>query len=188
MNAPQSYTEDGFEMHMGTNHLGHFLLTNLLLDTLKASAPSRIINVTSFVHRYSWLDRDDIHMKSFYLRYFAYSNSKLANILFTRELSKRLHGTGVTANSINPGIVNTELQRNHLPVKIIMWPYMFMFSKTANAGAQTILLLALDPAFDKISGNYYTDCKLANESAAARDDDTADWLWKLSEDLTGLSD
>lgn len=187
MFTPRCHTEDGFEMQMGTNHLGHFLLTNLLLDTLKASAPSRIINVSSMLHKYGQLDRDDFNMDKGYNRHKAYFNSKLANILFTRELSKRLHGTGVTVYALHPGVVNTELQRNHLLSRILLAPGMIFF-KTAKSGAQTTIALALDPAYDVISGNYYADCKVANESAAARDDGTADWLWKISEELTGLAE
>lgn len=185
MFTPCIHTEDGFELQMGTNHLGHFLLTNLLLDTLKASAPARIINVSSMLHAYGKIHRDDFNMKRNYNRHRAYFNSKLANILFTRELSKRLYGFGVTANSLHPGLVNTELQRNHLLSRILLAPGMII-SKTPKSGAQTTIALALDPAYDVISGNYYVDCKVANESAAARDDDTSDWLWKISEELTGL--
>lgn len=185
MFTPYTQTEDGFEMQMGTNHLGHFLLTNLLMDTLKASAPSRIINVSSNGHLVGKINREDFQMSKNYNRVLAYGNSKLANILFTRELSKRLHGTGVTANTLHPGAVNTELQRYNPIIKLLFSPALLFF-KTPKAGAQTTLMLALDPRFDKISGNYYSDCQLDNESAAARDDDTAGWLWNFSEDLTGL--
>lgn len=186
MFSPRSQTEDGFEMHIGTNHMGHFLLTNLLIHQLIASAPSRIINVSSLLHQFGRIDREDLNMEKSYSRYQAYFRSKLANILFTRELSKRLHGTGVTANSLHPGVVNTELQRNDIMSRILLSPYM-LIAKTAKAGAQTTLTLALDPDLEKISGNYYADCKIANESVAARDDDTADWLWRTSEAWTGLS-
>lgn len=187
MFTPYAHTEDGFELQMGTNHLGHFLLTNLLMDTLKASTPSRIINVSSILHKYGQIDRDDLNMSNGYNRHKAYFQSKLANILFTRELSKRLHGSGVTANSLHPGVVDTELQRYHFWSRLMLAPGM-IFSKTPRSGAQTTLMLALDPAFDKISGNYYADCKLENESATARDDDTAEWLWNTSEILSGLAD
>lgn len=183
MFTPYSHTEDGFEMQMGTNHFGHFLLTQLLLDTLKASAPSRIINVSSYLHKYGQINRDDFNKDKYYSRHQAYFDTKLANVLFTRELSKRLHGTGVTANCLHPGIVNTELQRNHLLSRILLMPGM-LFSKTAKSGAQTTIMLALDPALEKMSGNYYADCRIANESVAARNDETADWLWRKSEEWT----
>lgn len=186
MFTPHSFTDDGFEMQMGVNHLGHFLLTNLLLDTIKASAPSRIINVSSVLHSSGKINRNDFNMDKSYDRYEAYFNSKLANILFTRELSKRLHGTGITANSVHPGVVSTELQRNHLLSRILLTPFM-IFSKTPKSGAQTSVMLALDPDLEKISGNYYADCAVAYESASARNDDDADWLWTMSEELTGLA-
>lgn len=172
-------TKDGFEIQIGVNHMGHFLLTNLLLDRLKASAPSRIINVSSVGHVFGKINRKDLNGNN---AFDSYGQSKLANILFTRELSKRLHGTGVTANSVYPGVVDTELSRNN--ASIILTPFFLCIAKTPKGGAQTTLKLALDPGMDKISGNYYADCRVSNESAAARDDDTADWLWKISETLT----
>lgn len=181
-------TEDGFEIQIGINHMGHFLLTNLLLDCLIASAPSRIITLSSIAHHFGVINRKNINGSSVYD---SYSQSKLANILFTRELSKRLHGTGVTANSAHPGIVYTELARYIPIIRIIITPFLLIFAKTPKGGAQTTLKLALDPAMEKISGNYYGDCELFNEAPAARDDETADWLWRVSEEWTmkeGLED
>lgn len=106
-------TEDGFEVNMGINHLGHFLLTNLLLDLLKASAPSRIIVVASAIHRYGKIDKDNLNAeKSFPGSWKGYGNSKLANILFANELSRKLAGTGVTVNSLCPGAVDTDVTKN----------------------------------------------------------------------------
>lgn len=105
MAMPRTETKDGFEMQLGVNHLGHFLLTNLLLDTLKASAPSRIIVLSSIAHQWGNIDKDDLNCEKSYGQWTAYGRSKLANILFTRELAKRLVGTGVVANSIHPGAV-----------------------------------------------------------------------------------
>lgn len=185
MNLPRLETKDGFEMQIGTNHMGHFLLTNLLLDRLKECAPSRIVIVSSIGHKFGRINREDLNSEKSYNKFRAYFQSKLANVLFARELSKRLHGTGVTANSLHPGYVNTELQR-YQPVLRIFFYWMLLFAKTAKSGAQTTLMLALDPAMEKISGNYYADCKLDDEIPEARDDDTADWLWKTSEEWTGL--
>jgi NAD(P)-dependent dehydrogenase (short-subunit alcohol dehydrogenase family) len=106
MACAKSQTKDGFEMHMGTNHLGHFLLTNLLLDLLKAGAPSRVVVVASLFHIVGKIKQKDFLSEKFYFRWFAYASSKLANILFTRELAKKLEGTGVTANSLHPGEFN----------------------------------------------------------------------------------
>lgn len=103
MACPKSYTNEGFEMHFGTNHLGHFLLTNLLLDLLKASAPSRVVVVASLFHIVGKICKTDLGGEKFYFRWFQYASSKLANILFTRALARRLQGTGVTANSLHPG-------------------------------------------------------------------------------------
>lgn len=104
MACPKSFTKDGFEMHLGTNHLGHFLLTNLLLDILKASAPSRVVVVSSLFHIVGKIRKNDLNGERFYFRWFAYASSKLANILFTRELTRRLEGTRVTVNCLHPGL------------------------------------------------------------------------------------
>jgi len=112
MAIPKGVTKDGFEMQIGTNHLGHFLLTNLMLDLLKQSAPSRIINVSSIFHWYGRINKDDMNSEKSYWRWLAYGQSKIANILFTRELARRLEGTMVTANALHPGAVNTELMRD----------------------------------------------------------------------------
>jgi retinol dehydrogenase 12 len=112
MACPKAMTKDGFEMQIGTNHMGHFLLTNLLLDLLKQTAPSRVINVSSLFHWYGRINKDDLNSEKSYWRWIAYGQSKIANILFTRELARRLEGTGVTANSLHPGAVRTELMRD----------------------------------------------------------------------------
>lgn len=108
----RTMTKDGFEATIGTNHMGPFLLTNLLLDLLKQSAPSRIVVVASIFHWYARISKGDLNCEKSYWRWLAYGQSKLANILFSRELSKRLEGTGVTVNSLHPGFVHTELTRN----------------------------------------------------------------------------
>jgi NAD(P)-dependent dehydrogenase (short-subunit alcohol dehydrogenase family) len=104
MACPKALTKDGFEMQIGTNHLGHFLLTNLLLDLLKASSPSRVVVVSSLFHIVGKIRKNDLFGEKLYFRWFAYASSKLANILFTNELAKRLEGSGVTANSLHPGL------------------------------------------------------------------------------------
>ena len=116
MMCPYSKTADGFEMQFGTNHLGHFLLTNLLLDRIKEAPSGRIINVSSLAYRFGKINFDDLNSQQSYSETGAYSQSKLANILFTRSLAKRLEGTNVTANCLHPGAVATELQRH------VAWP------------------------------------------------------------------
>lgn len=112
MACSKAQTRDGFELQIGTNHMGHFLLTNLLLDLLKQSAPARIINVSSLYHVFGRINKSDLNSEKHYWRWLAYAQSKLANILFTRELARRLEGTDVTANALHPGAVNSDLTRN----------------------------------------------------------------------------
>lgn len=178
-------TKDGLELHIGTNHFGHFLLTNLLLDMLKSSAPSRIINVSSVFHRYGKINRDDIQLENSYSKWAAYGQSKLANVLFTRELAKRLNGTNVTANSLHPGAVNTEIGRHLGVMQYLALPGIFVV-KNPKSGAQTTIMLAVDPDLENVSGKYFSDCMIQLESKAARDDETAVWLWETSERITKL--
>lgn len=179
-------TKDGLEMQIGTNHFGHFLLTNLLLDTIKASAPARIINVSSLAHKFGKIHRDDLQLEKSYNRWTSYGQSKLANILFTRELAKRLRGTNVTVNSLHPGAVATELGRHMGFLQYLALPIR-IFVKTPKSGAQTTIFLAVDPDLDTVSGRYFVDCAVATESKAAQCDDTAEWLWKISEEITKLN-
>lgn len=111
MACPKALTKDGFEIQIGTNHMGHFLLTNLLLDLLKQSSPSRVVVVSSLFHWYGRINKEDLNSEKSYWKWLAYGQSKLANILFTRELSRKLEGTGVTANVLHPGAVKTELMK-----------------------------------------------------------------------------
>lgn len=112
MASPKAMTKDGFEQQIGVNHMGHFLLTNLLLDLLKISAPSRIVVVSSLFHLYGRINKEDLNSEKSYWRWIAYGQSKLANILFTKELARQLEGTSVTVNALHPGAVNTELARH----------------------------------------------------------------------------
>lgn len=112
MACPKALTKDGFEIQIGTNHMGHFLLTNLLLDLLKQSAPSRIVVVSSLFHWYGRINREDLNSEKSYSKWGAYGQSKVANILFTRELARKVEGTGITVNSLHPGAVKTELSRD----------------------------------------------------------------------------
>jgi len=129
-------TKDGFEMQIGTNHLGHFLLTNLLLDIITASKPSRIINVSALAHKWGDLNLDDINSEKHYNRYSIYAGTKLANVLFTKELAKKLEGTGVKTVCLHPGVVRTELGRYILEGSfltrigmIMMYPFIGILRK-----------------------------------------------------------
>lgn len=177
MMVDRSVTVDGHEIQFATNHLGPFLLTNLLLDTLKASAPSRIVNVSSDAHRGGKIHRDDIMFEKSYSMFQCYAQSKLANILFTRELAKRLVG---------PGIASTELMRNADGFLGFVAPVFKTFGRKPITSAQTSITCALDPKLKNVSGKYFINCREAEKTKDAQDDETADWLWRTSEKLTGL--
>ncbi|XP_033733806.1 retinol dehydrogenase 12-like [Pecten maximus] len=188
MLCPKWQSEDGYEMQFAVNHLGHFLLTNLLLDKVKKSAPARIINVSSTAHYRGKINFDDINGDNNYSSMAAYSQSKLANVLFTKELDRRLQGTGVTTYTLHPGVINTELVRHveawisPLLFKVIFRPLQ-IFLKTPVQGAQTTLHCALDERLDNVSGKYFSDCVEKQPSKAALNVDDAKRLWELSEEM-----
>ena len=178
-------TEDGLELTFAVNHLAPFLLTDLLLDRLKASAPARVITVSSVAHRNCALNFDDLQGERRYSGFGAYSRSKLANILFTRELSRRLEGSGVTANCLHPGVVATGIFRN-LPGwmrAILISPLVLSPEK----GADTMLYLATASEVAEVSGRYFVRCKTVRSSRASRDAAAARRLWEASEGLTAAS-
>lgn len=183
--GPRRVTQDGFEMQIGVNHMGHFLLTHLLLDTLKRSAPSRVICVASILHRMGTLKKADLNSEKSYSNLGAYAQSKLANVLFARELARRLEGTGVTANSLHPGAVRTGITRNINPVARVFYRLMeLLLYKTPESGAQTTIRVAVDPALERVSGKYFSEREVTAESARARNDADARWLWTESERWT----
>jgi len=192
MVCPKWQTEDGFEMQLGVNHLGHFLWTMLLLDTIKQSAPARIINLSSVAHEGGQINFDDIMMDKNYDATRAYCRSKLANILFTKSLAKRLEGTGVTTYAVHPGVVQTELGR-HLGEstnRAIHDSFHFFgrfFFKTAEMGAQTSVYCATEESVIEQSGSYFSDCAVKTPNRRAEDMDVAERLWKLSEQLVNYS-
>ncbi|XP_029794121.1 retinol dehydrogenase 14 isoform X2 [Suricata suricatta] len=187
--CPYMKTEDGFEMQFGVNHLGHFLLTNLLLGLLKSSAPSRIVVVSSKLYKYGDINFEDLNSEESYNKSFCYSRSKLANILFTRELARRLEGTNVTVNVLHPGIVRTNLGRHiHIPllVKPLFNLVSWAFFKTAVEGAQTSVYLASSPEVEGVSGKYFGDCKEEELLPKAVDESVARKLWDISEVMVGI--
>ncbi|KAM6313465.1 retinol dehydrogenase 13-like [Aegotheles albertisi] len=188
---PFAITPEGLEQTFATNYLGPFLLTNLLLDLLKASAPARIVNVSSFRHSSGTAD----------VRYLtgqqavsgsgdsAYSCTKLMNILFTAELARRLRGTGVTVNALSPGLVSTSIMRHFGWVLRTLFLLIRPFIKSAEQGAASTIFCAVSEEAAGITGKYFeSDCGLALPSATARDAGLARKLWEESERLTGLAD
>ncbi|XP_026219677.1 retinol dehydrogenase 12, like [Anabas testudineus] len=180
MVCPYGKTADGFELQIGVNHMGHFLLTYLLIDLIKKSAPARIINVSSMAHSFGSINLEDINSEKSYDKSKAYSQSKLANVLFTRSLAKKLEGTGVTTYSLHPGVVQTDLWRHLNGPQQFLWKLATPFTKNSAQGAKTTIYCAVEPSLENESGGYYSDCAPANCSAAAKDDDVAQKLWELS--------
>ena len=177
----------GVEMTFHVNHLAHFLLTNLLLETLTASAPARIVNVTSRAHEYDNMDFDDLGFERSYFGMKAYARSKLANLLFTYELARRLAGSGVTVNAVHPGGVATDIWRTNFPVlgPAIKW-VMSLFALTPEEGADTLIYLASSPDVEGVTGKYFVEREAIASSPLSYDEQVAARLWGVSERLTAL--
>ncbi|MGQ0600302.1 MAG: SDR family oxidoreductase [Anaerolineales bacterium] len=173
-------SEDGFEMTFAVNHLAHFLLTNLLLDPLRRSAPARIIVVASQVHSSGRIDFGDLQLARRFDGYAAYANSKLANMLFSYELATRLHGAPVTVNGLHPGVIATKLLHEG-------WGGGGGGARVG-AGATTIVYLATSLEVEGVTGHYFVDRREAQSSAASRDRQLQRELWGVSAQLTGLSE
>uniref|UniRef100_A0A673WL26 Dehydrogenase/reductase (SDR family) member 13a, duplicate 3 n=1 Tax=Salmo trutta TaxID=8032 RepID=A0A673WL26_SALTR len=181
-------TEDGLEMMFGVNHIGHFLLTNLLLDRLNKCGQSRVVNVASVGHNFGTIDFNCLNSHkevgvgdSFMDVFTTYCNSKLCNVLFTHELAKRLHGT-------NYLFLHPQLTRDINKVAMmLMKPFFMFFFKDTVAGSQTTLYCALQEGLEPLSGCYFSNCTVRNLYPKARDDAVAKKLWEVSESLSGLS-
>lgn len=188
------HTEDGFGMAFGVNHLGHFLLTNLLLERLQRCGPSRIINVAALLHRFGNIDfpllaskKDLVSGQSTWHNFQAYCNSKLCNVLFTRELANRLEGTGVSCYSLHPGVISTELCRSLSQwLQILLMPFAKLLFLDPEGGSQTTLHCALQEGIEPLSGRYFSNCALQQVGAKGRDDAVAKKLWEVSERLSSL--
>ncbi|XP_020486649.1 retinol dehydrogenase 11 [Labrus bergylta] len=184
--CPYGLTADGHEMQFGVNHLGHFFLTFLLLDLLKHSAPSRVINLSSAAHNMGKIEFDDLKGEKDYHPVRAYAQSKLANVLFTRELAKRTEALGVTAYAVDPGMVNTEITRHfRRPIMDLVTTFKFL-SKTPAEGARTTIYCTVTPENLLPTGGYYRDCALAKSCWAGQDDGTALKLWAVSCQMLGI--
>lgn len=180
-------SEDGYEKTFALNHLSYFLLTELLKDLLIASAPARIVNVSSTAHQNSQIDFEDLHSTRRYRGMTAYGQSKLANLLFTYELATRLADTGVTANALHPGFVRTALgMKNSNPVLAALIWLVFRAGMSPERGARTSLLLASSPELEEVTGKYYSAGNQVRSSRMSYDKAAAARLWDLSEELTGL--
>jgi NAD(P)-dependent dehydrogenase (short-subunit alcohol dehydrogenase family) len=178
-------TRDGIELTLAVNHLAPFLLTNLLLDLLTKSTPSRVITVSSEARRGAEIDFDDLQSKRRYSAFPVYGMTKLANILFTYELAERLQGTGVVANCLHPGGVNTNFGDNNRSPGILLFRAFKPFMRTPEQGADTIIYLASSPEAGEMNGKYLTDREEVSP-AEPRDEVAQTRLWRASEELTNL--
>jgi NAD(P)-dependent dehydrogenase (short-subunit alcohol dehydrogenase family) len=184
----RSVTADGIETTFATNHLGYFLLTNLLRDLIVKSAPARVVTVASIGHRHGTMDFDDLGYARGYGLRKAYERSKLANVLFARELARRLAGSGVTSNSVHPGSVATDIWAD-----IPSWtkPLVAIFLRpsflTPEQGGAAVVQLAASPELEGVTGQYFEKGRAVAASRLAQDDALARRLWDVSEKLTNLS-
>lgn len=181
-------TPDGLECTFATNHMAYFVLTHELRERLMASAPARIVSTASAAHIDQKLDFDDLQLTREYRIMTAYGRSKLANILFTRELARRLAGTGVTANCLHPGFVATGLGQRAGGIFRLVLRFAMLFAEQPERGAQTIVHLASSPDVASVTGAYFISSRQAEPSPAARDDLAARRLWDESERIAGYNE
>jgi NAD(P)-dependent dehydrogenase (short-subunit alcohol dehydrogenase family) len=184
--STRTETVDGLESTFAINHLAPFLLTNLLLDVLKKSAPSRVVTVSSEAERWGNIDFDDLQSKKKYRGFPVYGMTKLANIMFTYELAERLEGTGVTATCMHPGAVNTRFGTSNRGPMTLLFRLFKPFMRTPDQGADTVIWLASSPEAEGLSGRYYADRKPLKPKKIANDPAACRRLWEESERLTGL--
>jgi retinol dehydrogenase 14 len=186
--AHRHVTADGLEHTFAVNHLAPFLLTNLLLDRLKASAPARVVTVSSGTHATGRIDFDNLQGSATYSGQRAYNAAKLANVMFTYELARRLDGTGVTATVLHPGVVRTNFGAEDQAAFIkVMLPLVRLFMKTPTAGAATTIYLASSAQVEGVTGRYFADRKPKTSTKASYDTAAAARLWTVSADLVGLT-
>jgi NAD(P)-dependent dehydrogenase (short-subunit alcohol dehydrogenase family) len=176
-------TPEGLELTFALNHMSYFVLTEALRERLIASAPARIVSTSSIAHDRASLDFNDLQSAKGYGGLKVYGRSKLANILFTRELARRLAGTGVTANCLHPGVVKTRFGESSGGFAGLLIPFLRPFFISPEAGADTIVYLASSPEVADTTGGYFVKRKMTEPSATARDDAAAKRLWQASEKL-----
>ncbi len=182
--ATRQVTEDGFEKTFALNHLSYFVLTNLLLPRIGEGG--RIVSTASAAHRGAKLDFDDLQSSKRYSLLGAYARSKLCNILFTRELARRLEGAGITANCLHPGVVGTRFGSNNGGLLGVAMGLARNFMLTPEQGAETLIYLASSPAVSGVTGGYFAKCRPAEISREGRDDAVARRLWDVSARLCGM--
>jgi retinol dehydrogenase-14 len=181
-------TADGLERTFALNHLAPFLLTNLLLDRLTESAPARVVAVSSNAQAQGHIDFEDLQGERQYSGARAYSQSKLANVMFTYELARRLQGTTVTANAVHPGVVSTSFGADDpASVQRVFLPFLRPFMKTPAQGAATSIHAASAPDLEQVSGRYFADSKPKRSAKRSYDEAAAARLWQVSADLVGLT-
>jgi len=184
--SKRSETPDDIETTLATNHLAPFLLTNLLLERLEQSAPSRVITVSSEAQRWGTMDFEDMQSRRKYRGFPVYGMTKLANIMFTFELAERLKGTGVTANCLHPGPVGTNFGQNNKGPMALFFRTFKPFMRSPEQGADTLIWLASSPEVEGVSGKYFSDRKEIEAKKVAYDPAARRRLWEISEDLTSL--
>jgi len=178
----RSESVDGYEMTFALNHMGYFLLTDLLLDMLKASAPARIVNVASAAHSGGPIDFDDLQREKEYSGMQVYGQSKMMNILFTNELARRLQGSGVTANSLHPGFVRSNFGRkNNGIIGSLLMPIAQLFAINEDKGAETQIYLASSPEVEEVTGTYFVKSQPKETHPFAQDEAAQKKLWEVSE-------
>jgi NAD(P)-dependent dehydrogenase (short-subunit alcohol dehydrogenase family) len=187
-NLKREVTADGIETVFAVNHLSYFMMTLLLLDRIKQNVPGRIVNVASAVHGRGTINFDDLGSERRYRPMRVYGQSKLANILFTYELARRLEGSGVTVNCAHPGAVATGLGANNGLLAKMLMPVIGLFMLTPEKGAATQIYLASSPQVEGITGKYFVDCEPAQSSAESYDTSVARRLWEVSTRMTGIGD
>jgi NAD(P)-dependent dehydrogenase (short-subunit alcohol dehydrogenase family) len=184
--SKRTETPDGLELTLAVNHLAPFLLTNLLLDLLKESAPSRIITASSEARRGAQIDFEDLQSERRYRAFKVYGMTKLANILFTYELAERSKGTGVVANCLHPGAVNTNFGSSNRSFGTLLFRAFNPFMRTPEEGADTVVYLASSSEVGSMTGGYLTDRKVVSSFDEPHDEATQKRLWEVSEELTNL--
>lgn len=183
----RTVNQGGIEMTLAVNHLAPFLLTNLFLDRVIASAPARIVNVASNAHEGQVIDFNDLEGKKSYDFMKAYGQSKLANVMFTYELDRRLAGSEVTVNAVHPGYVGTNMGANNGWLVRLFLPINRLWAIDVDQGAETVIYLASSPEVEGISGRYYFQNKAVPSSPYSHDENSAKRLWEISAEMTGLA-